>query len=96
MQRRKEVKYVERRYINWTLLLNRITSDYLVIGDLGRQKMEIKAGTRAIMYEESVSTSKMQLREDVERNSKKKKRYNKKNSNMLQRTRKFLLRSWIH
>ena len=51
---REELERVQTKYIKWCLKLDRTTPDYIVLEETKREKLRVKAGARALGYEERV------------------------------------------
>ncbi|XP_076285742.1 uncharacterized protein LOC143211707 [Lasioglossum baleicum] len=52
--REEELERVQRTYIKWCLKLDRTTSEYMVLGETMREKVRIRAGEKALRFEEKV------------------------------------------
>ena len=46
-----------RKYIKWTLGLDRCTPSYIVLAETNREKIRIKARRRAVKFEKDIRTS---------------------------------------
>jgi len=51
---REEIERIQRQYIKWTLQLNKTTPSYIVLAETNRDCIDIKAGKRAMKYEENI------------------------------------------